>query len=64
VNTQQEKNKAPVLEAFDTWFNKRDYAAAEKFWSPQYKSTTSEIAKGPDQGKTGHPRVINGWPQR
>jgi len=51
VNTQQEKNKVPVLEAFDTWFNKRDYAAAEKFWSPQYKSTTSEIAKGPDKEK-------------
>ncbi len=29
----QEKNKALVLEAFDTLFNKRDYAAAEKFWS-------------------------------
>ena len=25
-----EKNKALVLEAFDTLFNKRDYAAAEK----------------------------------
>ena len=28
--TAQEKNKALVLEAFDTLFNKRDYAAAEK----------------------------------
>ena len=27
--TTQEKNKALVLEAFDTLFNKRDYAAAE-----------------------------------
>jgi predicted SnoaL-like aldol condensation-catalyzing enzyme len=26
--TLQEKNKALVLEAFDTLFNKRDYAAA------------------------------------
>jgi predicted SnoaL-like aldol condensation-catalyzing enzyme len=49
VKTQQEKNKILVLEAFDTLFNKRDYAAAEKFWSPQYKSTTSEIAKGPEK---------------
>ena len=32
--TMQERNKALVLEAFDTLFNKRDYAAAERFWSP------------------------------
>jgi hypothetical protein len=30
--TLQEKNKALVLEAFDTLFNKRDYAAAERYW--------------------------------
>jgi hypothetical protein len=30
--TKQEKNKALVLEAFDTLFNKRDYLAAE-YWS-------------------------------
>jgi hypothetical protein len=29
-----EKNKAIVLEAFDTLFNKRNYTAAEPFWSP------------------------------
>jgi predicted SnoaL-like aldol condensation-catalyzing enzyme len=34
--TLQEKNKALVLDAFDTLFNKRDYAAAERFWSPNY----------------------------
>jgi len=32
--TRQEKNKTLVLDAFDTLFNKRDYAAAEKYWSP------------------------------
>jgi len=32
----ESKNKALVLEAFDTLFNKRDYAAAERFWSPDY----------------------------
>jgi hypothetical protein len=32
----QEKNKALVLEAFETLFNKRDYVAAERFWSPNY----------------------------
>jgi predicted SnoaL-like aldol condensation-catalyzing enzyme len=31
-----EQNKRLVLDAFDTLFNKRDYAAAEKFWSPDY----------------------------
>jgi hypothetical protein len=31
-----EKNKAIVLEAFDTLFNQRDYIGAEKFWSPEY----------------------------
>jgi hypothetical protein len=30
------RNKAIVLEAFDTLFNKRDYAAAERFWLPNY----------------------------
>jgi hypothetical protein len=30
--TVQSKNKALVLEGFDTLFNKLDYAAAEKFW--------------------------------
>jgi hypothetical protein len=30
--TSQEKNKALVLEAFETLFNKRDYVAAERFW--------------------------------
>jgi hypothetical protein len=29
--TVQERNKALVLEAFDTLFNKRDYAAAERY---------------------------------
>jgi predicted SnoaL-like aldol condensation-catalyzing enzyme len=30
------KNKALALEAFDTVFTKREYAAAERFWSPNY----------------------------
>jgi predicted SnoaL-like aldol condensation-catalyzing enzyme len=37
--TQQETNKALVLEAFDTLFNKRDYAAAERYWSPTTSNT-------------------------
>src|SRR5216683_2133735 len=41
--TTPEQNKALVLEAFDTLFNKRDYAAAEKFWSPHYIQHSAHI---------------------
>jgi predicted SnoaL-like aldol condensation-catalyzing enzyme len=44
--TKQEKNKALVLEAFDTLFNKRDYAAAERFWSLDYIQHSAHIAPG------------------
>jgi predicted SnoaL-like aldol condensation-catalyzing enzyme len=44
--TIEEKNKALVLDAFDTLFNKRDYAAAEKFWSPRYIQHSAHIAPG------------------
>jgi len=37
--TTSEQNKALVLEAFDALFNKRDYEAAEKFWSPSLHPT-------------------------
>ena len=46
--TIQEKNKSLVLEAFDTLFNKRDYAAAEKFWSPKYIQHSAHIPPGRD----------------
>jgi len=41
-----EKNKAIVLEAFDTLFNKRDYTAAERFWSPSYIQHSAHIEPG------------------
>jgi predicted SnoaL-like aldol condensation-catalyzing enzyme len=44
--TSQQKNKDLVLEAFDTLFNKRDYAAAETFWSPKYIQHSAHIAPG------------------
>jgi predicted SnoaL-like aldol condensation-catalyzing enzyme len=44
--TKQETNKALVLEAFDTLFNKRDYAAAERYWSPNYIQHSAHIAPG------------------
>jgi predicted SnoaL-like aldol condensation-catalyzing enzyme len=46
--TIQEKNKALVLDAFDTLFNKRDYVAAEKYWSPNYIQHSAHIEPGRD----------------
>jgi predicted SnoaL-like aldol condensation-catalyzing enzyme len=44
----EDRNKAIVLEAFDTLFNKRDYVAAEKFWSPAYVQHSAHIEPGRD----------------
>jgi predicted SnoaL-like aldol condensation-catalyzing enzyme len=44
--TIQERNKALVLEAFDALFNRRDYATAERFWSPDYIQHRAHIAPG------------------
>ena len=44
--TIDEKNKALVLKAFDTLFNKRDYAAAERYWSPHYIQHSAHIEPG------------------
>ena len=41
-----EQNKTIVLKAFDTLFNKRDYTAAEQFWSPNYIQHSAHIAPG------------------
>ena len=43
-----EQNKRLVLEAFDTLFNRRDYASAEKFWSPDYLQHSGHIEPGRD----------------
>jgi predicted SnoaL-like aldol condensation-catalyzing enzyme len=42
----QQQNKDLVIEAFDTLFNKRDYARAETFWSPDYIQHSAHIAPG------------------
>jgi predicted SnoaL-like aldol condensation-catalyzing enzyme len=42
----QDKNKALVLEAFDALFNRRDYATAERYWSPGYIQHSAHIAPG------------------
>jgi predicted SnoaL-like aldol condensation-catalyzing enzyme len=44
--TTQERNKALVLEAFDALFNRRDYAAAERLWSPGYIQHSAHSAPG------------------
>ena len=44
--TIEEKNKAFVVEAFDTLFNKRDYAAAERYWAPNYIQHSAHIGPG------------------
>src|SRR5580704_17603729 len=46
TETIASKNKAIVLEAFDTLFNKRDYAAAERFWSAEYIQHSAHIEPG------------------
>ncbi len=41
-------NKKLVLEAFDTLFNKRDYEAASRYWSPEYIQHSAHIRPGRD----------------
>ena len=48
MNNSSEKNKRIVLEAFDTLFNKRDYVAAEHYWSPNYIQHSAHIPPGRD----------------
>src|ERR1700692_3490082 len=46
AESKEARNKARVLKAFDTLFNKRDYAEAERFWSPKYVQHSAHIAPG------------------
>jgi predicted SnoaL-like aldol condensation-catalyzing enzyme len=46
MTTTAEMNKALVLEAFDTLFNKRDYEAAKRYWSPNYIQHSAHIEPG------------------
>jgi predicted SnoaL-like aldol condensation-catalyzing enzyme/predicted ester cyclase len=43
-----DQNKRLVLQAFETLFNRRDYEAAEKFWSPNYIQHSAHIKPGRD----------------
>ena len=46
--TIESKNKALILEAFDILFNKRDYEAARRYWSPNYIQHSAHIPPGRD----------------
>ena len=46
TESKEVRNKALVLKAFDTLFNKRDYKAAESFWSPNYIQHSAHIPPG------------------
>ena len=46
TQSTQERNKTLVLQAFDLLFNKRDYAAAEKYWSQRYIQHSAHISPG------------------
>jgi predicted SnoaL-like aldol condensation-catalyzing enzyme len=58
TQTVEEENKAFVLEAFETLFNRRDYAAAERFWSPNYIQHSAHIPPG----REGLFNMIKGLP--
>jgi predicted SnoaL-like aldol condensation-catalyzing enzyme len=46
MTTTPEQNKAIVLKAFNTLFNKRDYETATGFWSEHYIQHSAHIAPG------------------
>ena len=48
VKTTPVQNKALVLQAFDTLFNKRDYKAAERYWSSNYIQHSAHVPPGRD----------------
>ena len=56
--TTSAENKTLVIEAFDTLFNKRDYAAAERYWSPNYIQHSAHI----EPGRAGLFNLIKGTP--
>ena len=61
AETTPDQNETLVLEAFDTLFNKRDYATAERFWSPNYIQHSAHIVLGPKacvQSHQKHPTNV------
>ena len=59
MNTNQEEhNKARVLQGFDTLFNRRDFQAAEGYWSPNYIQHSPALPPG----REGLFRFVEGLP--
>jgi predicted SnoaL-like aldol condensation-catalyzing enzyme len=58
TESKEARNKELVLKAFDTLFNKRDYGAAEHFWSPKYIQHSAHI----EPGRDGLMNLIKGLP--
>jgi len=52
MKTRPDQNRALVLEAFDTLFNKRDYEAPTRLWSDTYihRELESDFAIANDEG--------------
>jgi predicted SnoaL-like aldol condensation-catalyzing enzyme len=48
IETSKDSRVQIVLNAFDTLFNQRDYASAERFWSPRYIQHSAHISPGRD----------------
>ena len=48
IKSIDDRRVETVLNAFDTLFNKRDYASAERFWSPRYIQHSAHIPPGRD----------------
>jgi predicted SnoaL-like aldol condensation-catalyzing enzyme len=46
IKSSEDRRVQTVLNAFDTLFNKRDYASAEPFWSPRYIQHSAHIPPG------------------
>jgi predicted SnoaL-like aldol condensation-catalyzing enzyme len=44
-----QRNKRFVLEAFETLFNRKDFVATKKFWSPNYIQHSAHIPPGRDR---------------
>jgi predicted SnoaL-like aldol condensation-catalyzing enzyme len=44
--SSESRSVQTVLDAFETLFNKRDYASAERFWSPRYIQHSAHIPPG------------------
>jgi predicted SnoaL-like aldol condensation-catalyzing enzyme len=48
IRSSEDQRVKNVLDAFDILFNKRDYASAERFWSPHYIQHSAHIPPGRD----------------